>query len=361
MPLPLVTSVSFNNVTLDQTTDQAEWIFQVVADNTSSSVIITRLGYRTGATLTGAQPTYKISLQGVDTATGFPDGTIKGGGSPASATFTPAGTNTWNWINLANSYTAARGELLAIVIAYDSGTIGASNKTQFTTNTGGNTLNFPYAIHNDAGTRTKQGSTVAMFGYGSASKAFGAPLGTNTAFITSYNAASTPDEYALRFNLDAAFCTSYKVVGFQALLQNAATGLSCAFKLYDGTTVLQDVTRTTDSVAAVLSSSKLITVHFDEATLSTLLAGSEYRIGIQPVDASGNFGITRLEVAAAADLEAYPGGTSWYSSTRSDAGAWSDQTTIRPVMSLIVQDWTAPTAAFGPRPMMVAGQMMPVY
>src|SRR5438105_4685448 len=82
---------------LDQTTDQIEYIFQA-----AEAITITRLGFRYG-TRTGTPPTYQVSLQGVD-GTGVPDGTVKGGGSPASATFTPPADATWDatwrWVTL---------------------------------------------------------------------------------------------------------------------------------------------------------------------------------------------------------------------------------------------------------------------
>src|SRR5262245_2059365 len=103
---------AISNFTLNANNDQVEFVFQV-----REAVTITRLGFRQG-TVTGTSPEFKISLQGVDTS-GNPDGTIKGGGSPAEDLFTPAGgaNSTWLWKTLDNSYAAAAGEFLASVIA----------------------------------------------------------------------------------------------------------------------------------------------------------------------------------------------------------------------------------------------------
>src|SRR5262245_6559267 len=105
----------FGTLALNQSTDTMEFIW----DSYDNGLVISRLGFRYG-TRTGTPPTYRISLQGVD-GSGLPDGTIKGGGSPASATFTPPADTSWNstwqWINLSNTYTTAnRGEKLATVI-----------------------------------------------------------------------------------------------------------------------------------------------------------------------------------------------------------------------------------------------------
>ena len=75
--------------------------------------------------ITGASPVHRVSIQGV-TSEGLPDGTIKGGGSPASATFTP--TVGRNRIALANAWSPATiGEAFSVVVEYSSGTVDFSN------------------------------------------------------------------------------------------------------------------------------------------------------------------------------------------------------------------------------------------
>src|SRR3990167_2686468 len=66
---------------------------------------ITHLGFRYGLR-TGTPPTYRVSLQALGGAA-KPTGTVLGGGSPASATFTPPADTTWDttwqWVALTNS------------------------------------------------------------------------------------------------------------------------------------------------------------------------------------------------------------------------------------------------------------------
>ena len=145
--------------TLNQSTDQAEFILDSVANGS-----ITRVGFRPSAK-NGTATTWKISLQGGDGATGNPDGTVKGGGTPASATFTNAAltAGSWIWITLDNAYTIAYGESFSIVIAYDSGTapsagvndVSVSMASGVTTGHGR-----PYYITNDNGTRVKSKSFI---------------------------------------------------------------------------------------------------------------------------------------------------------------------------------------------------------
>ncbi len=331
------TALGFSNYTFVNTTDQVEFIFQVPdpADGTRS-VTITQLGYRLSS-VTGTSPVMKISLQGVD-ASGNPDGTIKGGGSPASQTFTPAGTSTWNWVTLANPFAASAGDFLAIVIAYSSGTLNGANTPMFTLICASSNNNvLPYAIQNVAGTRTRQ-AQQAIYGFQTASKAFGFPLMTQTA-----TAFSTTNERALRFFFEQALVQSYKVVGVRLALTTPAAGKSVKVILYQGTTALQTVTWDSDAVA-VNGSTRMVDLWFQDASLTTLFGGQEYRIGVQPQDASNNVALHQLDVTTASDLEAYPGGQNWYLSTRASGGAtaWTDVLTSRPYAELIVSDWTVP-------------------
>ena len=325
-------SPSLVNFVLNQTTDAIEWIF-----NVSGAITITKLGFRYGLR-TGTPPTFKISLQGVG-VTGNPDGTIKGGGSPASATFTPPADTTWDgtwqWITLANPYTTTRGEFLAIVIAQSSGTINASNNSSFTTNNNNTpTQNFPYAIRNDAGTRTRQ-NTMPVYGYSSSSLAYGNVI--QGVWTTAINASTTPDEQALNFMFPGDSGQTYQVIGVR-LTMTLPAGQSVKLILYDGTTVLQDVTFDTD-LQYLATDISPFEIFFDEATLSDLLFGSVYRLSLQPQAASGTYYISALTVASTNDLTAWAGSTNFYQSTRTDGGAWSDDTLTRPFVELIIDDW----------------------
>jgi len=316
---------------VDLATDQMEWIVQA-----PEAAVITRLGYLP-ITITGAQPTYRISIQGVTGATGFPDGVVKGGGSPASATFVPSGAGVWAWVTLDNPYTVARGEFFSIVIDYSSGVIGASNFTAFGyTFTNGATSGFPYSIFNAAGVRTKV-STQPIYGFAGATRVFGVPFsGTSCAGPSSVSSDTTPDETGLRFIVNSCNWMYYSVAGIRASVVSGLAAKTIKFILYDGTTPIQDVTYDTDH-NFVASAARAAVYHFDEATLAVLRAGKEYRVTAQPQDTAVGFNWHVMKVAAAADLDAYPGRQNWFYTERTNAGAWTDTTTIRPVISLILR------------------------
>jgi hypothetical protein len=333
---------------LDATTDKAEFIFRA-----PEAITITRLGIR-ATSVTGTPGNYKISLQGVTAATGFPDGTILGGGSPASDVFTPAGwsSGSFHWQTLDNSYVCTRGERMAVVVEYDSGTVDGSNflSASLTVSTGAG-VGFPVAIDNQAGSRTKQ-ANVPIFGYGSATTAYGNPYKTGA--TQTFNSGSTPDEYALRFLIPAGHGDTFKLRGVE-VLSSYATGQTTKVVLYDGTTVLQDVTYDNDEVN-VSTTERFITYLFDEVTLSTLTYGSAYRVGVVPMTAT-NVAVDIVEAESNDDTDAWQGGKEWYLSTRSDAGAWTDVTTRRPVMRLIFDDIAEPTGS-GAGPLVGPGRLV---
>lgn len=332
-------SPAATNFTLNQTTDQWEIIFQAV-----DAITITRLGFRQG-TVTGTPPVYIISLQGVD-ASGNPDGTIKGGASPASVTFTPAGADnsTWLWKTLANAYTCARGEWLSIVITYSSGSVDSSNNCSFTiTSAVSRTPGQPYGIQNDNGVRARQAATCC-FGYGSSGTAYGQP--TESTINSGFSSGTTPDEKATLLNIPSAWWNTYKIVGV-VLYGTFAVSASYTVNLYDtdGSTVLQNVTVDTDSDASA-ASSRQRTIYFDETTLSTLNAGSSYRLSVVPGATSLTIG--GMTMHASADLDAWPGGSAVaQGSTRKSAGAWTDDNKTRYGINPILADITAPTGGGG--------------
>lgn len=326
-----VNPTTISGFALNGTTDQLEFLFHSITDQS-----IARVGIRHNST-TGTSPTYKISLQGI--ASGIPDGTIKGGGSPASKTFSPSGLSwaagDWRWLTLDNPYTPSRGEPLALVVAYSSGTVDGSNFTTFGTVCGAVNDKLPVCVQNDAGTRSKQ-TGLAVYGYGGASTAFGRPCKAITS--TAFNSGSSPNEYALRFVLPAGWGNTFRLRGGVFSI-NQVTGHNIKVALYSGTTEQNNITfDTTISASGVMR----IHVPFDDASLVDLSFGTEYRLALAPQD-STNQTIYILEVETASDFAAWPCGTEFYLSTRT-GGAWGDNPAKRPFFNLKFDDWSEPAA-----------------
>lgn len=332
-----VAGPAFGTFTLNQSTDKLVVVFAAKEDAT-----ITRLGLRIG-TITGTV-TWRISLQGVD-ASGNEDGTVLGGGSPASATFEPSGlgwaSGDWRWVTLSNSINVTRGTSYAFVVEYSSGTLGS---LVVTTNAGLAAGGFPYAIQNDNGSRSRP-SGLPVFGYGSSTKAYGFPMETLTEL--SYAAASSPDEWAMKFTVPTNFCSTYKVKGVRIIGARPVAAGSSVVTLYDtdGTTVLQNETYDHDQFQDN-TANRNAAIIFDETTLSTLTAGNTYRVSVVP-SSTQSWRVWAIDVDAVADWDAWPGGQQIAASSRADAGAWTDLTTRRLNMELILDDITAPSGGGG--------------
>ena len=324
-------------------------VFQAVA-----AMTITRLGYRLNS-ITGSSPVYRISLQGVDSS-GLPDGTILGGGSPASATFTPSGSG-FKWVTLDNTLAITRGTRYALVIDYSSGTVNASNCANVSYVTQTPTLRFPYALTNVAGGGwTKNNFGVPVFGYGPSGTAYGKPFDTFSG--ATYSDSSNPDEYALKFTVPADWCDTYKVVGIQFYGGVAAAG-SMLIQLYSGTdttaanstgavsetTVQQTITWDTDYQSS--TGSGVTEWFFEDATLATLYAGATYRIGIKSTSAT-NVTNAYHGVASTSDWAAFRAGSDRSYSTRNNgSGNWTDTDTRQLHIDLILDDITEPAASGG--------------
>lgn len=311
---------------------------RIVAANfqTQSANAITHIGFSHVST-TGTSPTYRVSVQGIN-ASGQPNGTIKGGGSPASATFNPTslgyGANSYQWVALTNSYTPTRGEDIAIVVDYSSGTINASNFS---------TIGY-YATTPNSGKPTAIDFTSAwtfrankpILAYRTTSETVGYPV----AAFGNQTFTSTA-EYGFKFSLPTWFSTC-QIAGFRV---NATLPAASTFgaKLYSGgnasdTTVLQSVTGLDGDNTG--SANRLHEIFFSDTSLATLTGGNTYRISIVPGGAV-NFTLYYADVTSAADdFAGWPFGNNVSWTTRS-GGNWTDTATRRPYVALLMADMTA--------------------
>lgn len=332
--------------TIDAATDQIEYIFRAeVALN------IERLGYRYGIR-TGTPVQHEISLQGVD-GTGRADGTIKSS-TNAKATFTPpadaTANNLWFWNTLTSSYAASAGEDLAMVIK-PVGTPDGSNNSSFAHTWGviRTMSGHPYVVTVNAGTPTRLSFGTPCFAYGAAATVYGYPSQGNA--TVAVNSGSTPDEYGLRFLLDAGFGSTFKISGtrwggnpaaastFKHILYSVPTPGD-----YSVTSALQ-TSRSFDSDMFQSTSNQSADLPFD-VSLSTLNFGGEYILAIQPQGAQ-NITPFYMETANVAEQAAWPHGGSCYWVERTDGGTWTPRTSRIPFIEPIISDWTEPSGGGG--------------
>lgn len=277
---------------------------------------ITAIGVGAGSVT--APPVYQVSLQGG--SAGVPSGTILGGGSPASATFTPAGS-TLTLVTLANPYTPAVGDDLFIVLEYSSGTIGA-----------GNFANFNYRVASyqpwaDPAPLTFNGTTWSVTStslplltvqYADGSYAYLNPFASLLSSAINYNGSSSPNEYGISFVAEAGMT----IDGVDVLTDLVNTSATGAIGFYDsGNSSLtgSDNTGLDGSKVVVVNGQDYFRVNFTPIALS---AGATYYCTLKGTNAGNNVRIVKHTFKDAASLAAAMGyGASFVS--RTGAGAWT--------------------------------------
>lgn len=275
----------------------------------------------------------RCSFQDVSLVNGDPDGTQDqfrdiGGASIISSSWIAPGLLTSDGTDTGVKRSVTRGDLLACVIEYSTFTAADTFRTAMPS---GPTLisRFPYmdqfetawvkvtnlipllALKYNDGTYEHLGPHIY-------------PLSVLNA--PAFNNGSTPDERGMIFQFPA----SVKVGGcWVGIDQDEAVDIV----LYDsdGTTPLVTVSLDKDVRAGTAGQ---IVTHFFSSDVS-LLANTNYRLAVKPTTGT-NISTYDFDVNAAALLNAVEGGQNWHYTQRTDAGAWTQTTTKRPFMGLLV-------------------------
>lgn len=352
------TFVSTNNTqALSAQNSSASMVFTVQTD--SATVAICKLGYYLSSVTGTPTNDYRISLQTVSTTTGQPTGTVVGGASPASHTFTPAGTAVFDWQTLDNCYTATRGDLLAIVVERTA-VADATSITIGRSLSGGQITTLPYGIIFDGtSTWTKQSTEAAPFAWANtgSTDVGGYPVKSLVAQVT----IAGTTEGAMTFTLPTNWCSTFKVKGVRVYIKNPSASMNYEARLYSNPvsgsiTALQTSAQYDSDVLSQNGSNTGYTeIYFNDATLSTLSCGTKYAVGISSTASSGLAVLTQT-VSTASDWLAWSGQQQFTWATRSiaafppgvgDTGNFTETATTRPFIGLILQDITAPAAGGG--------------
>lgn len=311
IPNPHIFSgTAFSSLLIDASGEKVAFIIQIPKTGT-----ISKVGFRT-ATVTTSQ-TLRVGLYTVD-ASG--DATTTAYGGMTAGTQTSPASNTNYLVTLGTEASATAGDFVAVVVEFDS-TVGNLNIAYATTETN----NFPY-VELYTGSWAKSASTPVVsleYNDGSYDIIPGCiPPGSGS--NTTFNSGSTPDEYALYFKLKGPA----KISG--VLLYGGANVAAADFSvnLYDtdGTTSLTSLSVDGDTRAGTGST---VLSMFSFTAPVALNKDVFYYLSLKPTTAN-NCRLTRYTVASAASLDGMPGGSLFYEATRTDAGAWTTTTTVRP-------------------------------
>lgn len=309
---------------IDAASEKAAFIVQAPKTGTISKVL-----FRTGTVTTGA--TVDVRLETVSTTDGNPTGTLLGTDSNGSQVIADTDDNTVFTTSLTTGPSVTRGDIFAVVIVNPSVDFGNMQIVGFQSGSaggaGGRHGIFPYS---DLFTTAWTKSTilpVCAFEYsdGTYEEIKGVyPMATVA--VTSFNSGSLPDEIGIIFQLPMT------VTVYGAWILTGA-GANATVKLYDsdGSTVLASYTIDSDLRGG--TSGRCYFVTFSSNV--TLTKDTNYRLTLVP-DTTTSITLSRFTVNAAAVMDAFPGGQNIYQTERTDAGAWTNTTTERPLMGLLI-------------------------
>jgi hypothetical protein len=366
---PVVGSGSSQNFPMDAATDHVAWTF--MAEDTFSATSVRFIqGTRTGSTTLN----FRVSIQGVSSTDGTPDGTIA-----AVGLWTPVNDSSQNGVaqsvtlthdstgNAQGSLSITRGTFYSIVVEpCDSGHPAPCPGTD-TIPDGTNLVNItrataasvqadrsgtPFSMSStNSGAGWSKGAETPLFGIASSTKTYGIPIQTIAA-----TSISIGSEDAMVFNIPSTVFGTYKVRGFRANITVGTANKTSKFFLYEhGNHIPLQSSNTWDSDISRVVSTNQIHTFFFTGTLATLSGGTTYRIGISPQDATNNIALSSFTFASTQDAASMPGGDWFGFSGRSGcvvacdttSTVWTDDYTRRPVMELILEDVSAPAGTGG--------------
>lgn len=317
--------------------DKLAFVVQVPKDGTLDWFEV-----RIGAIGNAPDNGVRFSFQDIDATTGFPDGTadqfaVKA--TPSANTWTtPDNVMTDDGTGGGVKRTVAAGAYLGCVIDYS--TFVASDSFEVTTpNHATGPWSNNYTADGSTGTYAKSTRPPCLaLKYSDGTYAeFPLPIIPQSAggTATTFNNTSTPDERALRFQVPM----QCRCVGAWFLADGDG---DADIVLYDsGNNVLASAS--IDPDVRETTGVKHFFVFWDPQTLS---AATTYRIAVKPTTAT-SLTVYQFPVSSNGLLAAVPGGIEWYLSTRTDAGAFSDTTTARPLMGLIINGYEATAGGGG--------------
>lgn len=311
--------------TIDAAGESAAAIFRVPKTGTISAVT-----FRTATVTTGA--TVDVRLETVDLATGFPSGTLWAANTNGAQAIADANDNVVFTTTLTSGASVTQGDLIAMVIVTPS---GAMQITGWNTQ---NAVDFPYgALFTASWASVAAVAPMAGMQYNDGSYAFipNIPV-ISTLTQTSYGTGTNPNHRALRFQVTAPCrVCGYWVVGD---LDGDCDVLLVADS-WDGTNgnALARVSLDTNVRRVTGFGAQLGA--FD--TSVTLTANTTYRLVLKPTTAT-TISMSAYTVASAAQLDQCGGNQQCYLSTANnpnDATDWTDTTTTRPLMGLMIDQF----------------------
>lgn len=329
--------------TMDATGERVGHIQQIYKAGNIAKIL-----FYTGTVTTG--DTIKASLQTVDMATGLPSGTVltTATGQKAYGTVAVADgdDNVWKTVTLTEVAAVTQGQWIAVVLewsSYGSGNIRINNVT----NASVYTSNYSHYCVTDVtaspGTWVKDVLYQCLchhLEYDDEAYYFNLnPQYMPGAAAGSVSSSTNPDEVGNYFQIPAKM----RAFGFWLY---GDFDYAVTLSLLDASdTTLANVVFDPDVRNAAAYGLHFILFDSDPAAYYTLATGTWYRIIITPgADAVAP---RLIDVASAAAMGGLDGGTTFYATSRVDGGSWTNLTTRRWGIGLMIDQIDDGTGAGG--------------
>jgi len=314
--------------TLDAEAERYAVIFRAPKAGTLGKVRI-----RFGTVSVGATTTLRVSWQTVDPTTGVPDETddqfrVIPNVSLVGSTSVLTGLITTDGTDGGTKRTVTRGETLALVVKYE--TFNASDSVAVVTSAIGTRQgrnHFDYIASNTTGSYVKQGAFLAVASLQYDDGTYAESVGVLPVIVpgtTVYSNTSTPDEIGLRFQLSypSSLCAAWLGVDadgdFDLVLYDGVGGTVVA-------SVDKDFRHPTVGMTGFLGFSSADT---------TLAANTAYILALRPTSAT-NITLSHVDVAEAAELNQWGGGTQFMYATAKDPTTTANFTTTATRLPMI--------------------------
>jgi hypothetical protein len=299
---------------------------------------IHKVGFRYGTCSTAASTRIQAKIETVGSTTGDPSGSAYGGMVAGTSSIQPV-SNTYDTITLGTDATATAGDVIAACLDYQ--TFTAADSVVIQTISGGEVSNFPYSDAFTASWSKSSNPVLIGLEYSDGSYEFlGGSMDYTTVTGQAYNSGSSPNEYALNFTLP--FPGRLKGIG--ACVTAAAATQSYEIDWYPNntttpTTVLTMSHRAMGSTSARLTPSLMFT------TAQTFAANQINRVSVRPLSGT-NVTLEFFTYNSVAIMDQDEGGQSFFLCTLS-GGAWTDTTTQRPSVYLLIDEFDDAVSAGG--------------
>ena len=279
---------------------------------------IDRVGFLTRTVTTSE--TLRVGLETVDSSY-LPTGT-QYGGSAVGTQVAPA-ANSFYEVTLATPAAAVIGDIIAAVVQFDAaiGNLQIGNWDGFG---GAQLAAIPFVAQYTGGAWSKLGSTPGLsIRYDDGTYEFVGAVPFKPRNDVFFQSGSTPDERGNIVRLP---------VQMRAWGVQFGTGSANDFDIVlydsDGSTVLRSLSFAGAQIPGINGRTHWVPF----ASPVTLNADTDYRLTFKPTVTS-NLNIREVEVITSAMLDMLPGGSAIHKTSRTDAGAWT-QDTLRRVWAL---------------------------